>query len=575
MGKFKISVDIWKKKDLRSYLWGAAFLVAIISIIFVILSTLKKLQVQKEESLKRELFRVLSTSENHVNLWKRDLSNYQDMIANFSIMRKLVEKGQISHESEPAIELLKAWSDKRSFHGYAIVKQEEQGNKYFILKKEQHGHELFKKAHATIDDALKGKFSLSKPLYTSKDDVISVSATPIRNTKGKIIGALAVQINLRNRFSEITNMGRMGNTGETYAFNENGKMLTTSRFSNRNQLNNEANLSRHPFFREMQKNTKTPQYFFNLKGYSDYRGVKVIGAWTWDEELNVGLITEIDAAEAYVSANIIQRAMWLMIVAVFIMMSLMLVIREMIARFRLKVMNQKEQTRKELMSIVSHDLKNPLNTLYVANQLLLKMISGEDPAFKKHRDLLEKSFKAANQMKKLISDLLDSSRIEAGKLELNFVKCDPKQVLKESIELYEAPASAKGITLSLNFPPDLPFIEADYERLMQIVSNILGNAIKYTPKEGRIEIAAIEESGTILFSISDTGPGITEEDQKHLFEAYWQSRRNKANFSTGLGLNIARDFIIAHGGKIWLESQVGKGTTFYFAIPIATKAPTA
>lgn len=224
---------------------------------------------------------------------------------------------------------------------------------------------------------------------------------------------------------------------------------------------------------------------------------------------------------------------------------------------------------------MAHDLKNPLNTLYVANQLLLKMISGEDPAFKKHRDLLEKSFKAANQMKKLISDLLDSSRIEAGKLELNFAKCDPKQVLKESIELYEAPAIAKGINLSLKMPPDLPFIEADYERLMQIVSNILGNAIKYTPKEGRIEITAIEEYGTILFSISDTGPGITEEDQKHLFEVYWQSRRNKANFSTGLGLNIARDFIIAHDGKIWLESKPGKGTTFYFTIPIATKAPTA
>lgn len=574
MGKLQTSVNKWKSTELRSYLWWAAFLVAIISIITVILTTSQKLQFQKEESLKRELFRVLSTSENHVNLWKRDLSHYQDMVANFSIMKTLVEKGKITPETKPAIELLENWSNKRNFLGYAIVKLNKERKKSYILKYEMHAKGLFEKANKTIDSALEGRFSLTKPLYSSDIDVISVSATPIKNSQGKIIGALAVQIDLKNRFSEITNLGRMGNTGETYAFNEKGEMITASRFTPQNGMPAKKSLSKHPFFKEMQRTKKRASYFYDLKGYIDYRGVKVIGAWTWDEDLSVGLITEIDSEEAYVSANIIQRAMWLMIIAVIVVMSLMLIIREMVARFRLNVMTQKEQTRKELMSIVAHDLKNPLNTLYVANHLLQKMMSGDDPAFKRHRDLIEKSFKAADQMKKLISDLLDTSRIEAGKLELNFAKCDPKQALKESIELYEAPASAKEITLALNATADLPQIEADYERLMQIVSNILGNAIKYTPKRGRIEINARKVNENILFTINDTGPGISEEDQKHLFEAYWQSRRNKANFSTGLGLNIAKDFVLAHRGKIWLESKIGKGTTFYFTIPIATKDPT-
>lgn len=552
---------------LRSYFWAGAIITAIVTIIMIILSTSQQLQEQKEESLKRELFRVLRTSEGLLKIWKRDLGLHQSMVASLPPVRKLVESGKVTPETKYVLDILRPWSNVRNFKGYALLKAHP-GDKFsFIVKQEKVKRNFFDRSEATIKEALTGKFSISRPLYYSEEEVISISATPVRNSAGDVIGVLAFEINLRNKFSEISDLGRMGQTGETYIFNDQGVMITKSRF---NDHFHSISLKEHPFFKDMQKNIKDQKYYFNVKGYHDYRGIKVIGAWAWDKDLNIGLITEIDSAEAYVSANIIRRAVWIMIVAVILVMTIIFIMREVITRFKFKVMDQKEQTRKELLSIVSHDLKNPLNTLYVANQLLLKSMPEGDPIFKKQRDLLEKSFRSADRMKRLISDLLDTSRIEAGKLEMNLTKCDPEIILKQSHEQHEALANSKNINFVVKIPSRLPLIQADFERLLQILSNIIGNAIKYTPLGGKIELTAVEKEDCVRFSVKDNGPGISEDDQEHLFEAYWRSKNNKAEFSTGLGLNIAKDFVTAHGGSIWVESQSGKGSTFYFTIPIAT-----
>jgi signal transduction histidine kinase len=552
---------------LRSYFWAAAIITAIVTIIMIILSTSKQLQEQKEESLKRELSRVLRTSEGLLKIWKRDLGMHQSMVASLPPVKKLVETGKVTSETKDVLDILRPWSNVRNFKGYALVKAGP-GNKYsFIVQQEEIKRNFFERSRETILEALNGKFTISRPLYYSEDEVISVSATPVRNATGEIIGVLAFEINLRNKFSEISNLGKMGQSGETYIFNDQGDMITKSRFRDDPHS---VSLKGHPFFKDMQKQTETKKYYYNVKGYRDYRGVKVIGAWAWDKDLNIGLITEIDSAEAYVSANIIRRAVCIMIIVVILLMTLIFIMREIIIRFRFKVMDQKEQTRKELLSIVSHDLKNPLNTLYVANQLLLKSMPEGDPIFKKQRDLLEKSFRAADRMKRLISDLLDTSRIEAGKLEINLTKCDPEIILKQTHDQHEALANSKDINFELKIPARLPLILADYDRLLQIFSNIIGNAIKYTPNGGKIELAAVEKEDCVRFSVKDNGPGISEDDQEHLFEAYWRSKNNKADFSTGLGLNIAKDFVTALGGSIWVESQLGKGSTFYFSIPIAT-----
>lgn len=193
----------------------------------------------------------------------------------------------------------------------------------------------------------------------------------------------------------------------------------------------------------------------------------------------------------------------------------------------------------------------------------------DDPRYKKQHELLEKSFRAADQMKRLISDLLDSSRIEAGKLELNFAACDPYLIVKQSLELYETGAEAKEIQLVSELPSNLPSVMGDYERIMQVFSNLISNAMKFTPKGGKINLGAKESENSVLFFVKDSGHGISKEEQKHLFEPFWQGKKSKVAFSTGLGLAICRDLVIAHGGKIWVESVPGDGAIFYFTIPIA------
>ncbi len=219
--------------------------------------------------------------------------------------------------------------------------------------------------------------------------------------------------------------------------------------------------------------------------------------------------------------------------------------------------------REEILAIVSHDLKNPLNLIHMTGQILPRFAN--DKA--KILNFSEKILRASSQMKRMIDDLMDFSKIQEGMLSIELKVEKPKQVLETVTEVMRPQADEKGVLLTMDVSPELPDIMFDNQRIAQALLNLLGNAIKFTETGGIVQISAVESLGAVKFSVSDTGPGILEEDLPKLFDRYWQAKRSNTA-SAGLGLSITKGIIEAHGSLIRVESQIGKGSTFYFTLPV-------
>ena len=233
---------------------------------------------------------------------------------------------------------------------------------------------------------------------------------------------------------------------------------------------------------------------------------------------------------------------------------------------------QAVRAREEVLAIVSHDLRNPLNAVTLGTSLL-KMsdtLSDED---REQVDAIEVS---GRRMAKLIEDLLDVTRLEGGKrLPIEPATVEPSELLREAEEIFRAQAAVASVLIHYEADDSLPPVYADRHRVMQVMSNLIGNSMKFTPPGGRIEVRAKQmEDDAVLFSISDTGPGIPREHLSHIFSPYWQAKRAE-RLGAGLGLPIAKGIVEAHGGRIWVESEPDQGTDFYFTLPVDTSAVTS
>ncbi|MBI4510856.1 MAG: GAF domain-containing protein [Deltaproteobacteria bacterium] len=226
------------------------------------------------------------------------------------------------------------------------------------------------------------------------------------------------------------------------------------------------------------------------------------------------------------------------------------------------------QERDDVLGIVAHDLRNPLSTILIQASLLRRR--GMDPE-RPTREPAEAIERAATRMNRLIQDLLDVTRMEAGRLSVELARVPAGQVVSESVEAQKPIASSASLELQLEVARELPEILADRDRLLQVFENLIGNAIKFTEARGRIVIGAAPRDGEVLFWVTDTGAGIAAEDLPHLFDRFWQSRKSGRR-GAGLGLPIAKGIVEAHGGRIWVESTPGRGSTFFFTIPKAPQA---
>ncbi|MBI2816969.1 MAG: sensor histidine kinase [Acidobacteria bacterium] len=417
------------------------------------------------------------------------------------------------------------------------------------------------------------------------------AATPIRDRNERVVAALVCYIDPQGEFTDTIRLGRFESTGETYAFDRDGRFLTETRFMEylrniglvspsesalaifvRDPLGNiveayRPNGRRDLPLTQMARTAIQGQAGMDLNGYTDYRGAPVIGAWLWDSKLGMGLATEMEVAEAHAPARrirILSVTMLLLIAAV--MIALVIMVRQ-----RAGLLAQEAvKAREELMSIVAHDLRNPINAIVVRSHILMGRLrnSGENEELRRQMESINRT---AYQMNALLSDLTDLARLEAGRLLVELRESSLDETLQTAIDTIRPLMNEKDIQFQAQIAENLPRASIDRGRISQVLDNLLGNAVKFTPARGRIGMQVEPLDGKIQFCISDTGRGIPPEALPHVFEQHWQLRAGREGM--GLGLFIAKTLVEAHQGQIWVQSAVNEGTKFYFTLPALESIP--
>jgi signal transduction histidine kinase len=223
--------------------------------------------------------------------------------------------------------------------------------------------------------------------------------------------------------------------------------------------------------------------------------------------------------------------------------------------------------KSQFLASMSHELRTPLNAILGYTELIIDEIYGAVPD--KIRDVLERVQQSGKHLLGLINAVLDLSRIEAGRLTLSLADYAMPEVIHTVCAAVESLAAEKRLALHINVPPDLPLGRGDAQRLSQVLLNLVGNAIKFTDT-GEVSIQATATDGVFTVAVSDTGPGIAAAEQQKIFEEFQQadSASTRKQGGTGLGLAIAKKIIELHGGRIGVESSLGKGSTFWFTLPV-------
>jgi PAS domain S-box-containing protein len=219
------------------------------------------------------------------------------------------------------------------------------------------------------------------------------------------------------------------------------------------------------------------------------------------------------------------------------------------------------RARDDLLGVVAHDLRNPLGMILMHAGLLQRGAS---------RASGQAIERAGNRMNRLIQDLLEVARMEAGNLAIDPGRLSTERIIADVLETQMPLCVAACLELRSDLVPELPDVWADWDRLLQVFDNLIGNAVKFTNPGGRISVGVASRAADLLFWVADTGAGIPDEDVPHLFDRFWQARK-AGRRGAGLGLAIAKGIVEAHGGRIWVESTLGRGSTFFFTLPIARR----
>lgn len=249
-------------------------------------------------------------------------------------------------------------------------------------------------------------------------------------------------------------------------------------------------------------------------------------------------------------------------------------LNENMANYRL-VAEQAQRTKMAFLSKVSHEFRTPLNMIIGLVDLLVETpeIYG-DPLSPKLREHLEIVRRNCEHLSGLVNDVLDLSQVEAGRMALHYQRFSLADVINRALTVVQPLMEKKHLSLSVRVPADIPEIDGDRTRIAQVIVNLLSNAARFTDQGGIRITVARQEHNEVILSVADTGPGIPEEDKAVIFEPFCQgfSRSLRDRGGSGLGLSISKQFIELHGGRIWFESELGRGSTFYFTLPIEPPA---
>jgi signal transduction histidine kinase len=219
---------------------------------------------------------------------------------------------------------------------------------------------------------------------------------------------------------------------------------------------------------------------------------------------------------------------------------------------------------------MSHELRTPLNAIVGFSQVLQEELYGE--LNDKQKQHLGHILTSSNHLLSLINDILDLSKVESGHVELEVAPFSLREALARGVLMVKERALKGGVAIELTLDSSVDVIEGDERRVRQIVFNLLSNAVKFTPRGGRVELRTVRGEREVTISVADTGPGIAHDDQELIFEEFRQARvvAGERPEGTGLGLALSRRLVELHGGRIWVESSPGEGSTFSFTLPVGS-----
>ncbi|HXJ66974.1 MAG TPA: HAMP domain-containing sensor histidine kinase [Actinomycetota bacterium] len=228
--------------------------------------------------------------------------------------------------------------------------------------------------------------------------------------------------------------------------------------------------------------------------------------------------------------------------------------------------------KSEFLANMSHELRTPLNAIIGFSQVLRDGMVG--PVNEKQAEYLDDITSSGNHLLSLINDVLDLSKVEAGQFELDVHPFSLREALQRGVVMVRERATENEVRVAFDADPKVDVVDGDERRIKQVIFNLLSNAVKFTPAGGEVDVSASQVNGEIRVSVADTGPGIAPADRDRIFEEFQQTETGVGKHEgTGLGLALSKRFVELHGGRIWLESELGRGSTFTFALPARTTAP--
>jgi signal transduction histidine kinase len=222
--------------------------------------------------------------------------------------------------------------------------------------------------------------------------------------------------------------------------------------------------------------------------------------------------------------------------------------------------------KSEFLANMSHELRTPLNAIIGFSQVLRERMFGE--VNEKQEEYLDDIISSGNHLLSLINDVLDLSKVEAGQVELEVAPFSLRDALERGVVMVRERATKDGVQVGLAADPEVDVVEADERRIRQVIFNLLSNAVKFTPVGGTVDVSAAQVNGEVRVSVADTGPGLAPEDHDRIFEEFQQTEAGiEQREGTGLGLALSKRLVELHGGRIWVDSELGKGSTFVFTLP--------
>jgi len=240
-----------------------------------------------------------------------------------------------------------------------------------------------------------------------------------------------------------------------------------------------------------------------------------------------------------------------------------------------RVYSELEETsrhKSEFLASMSHELRTPLNAIIGFSEVLREAMFG--PVNEKQAEYLDDIISSGNHLLSLINDVLDLSKVEAGQVELEVGPFSLRQALERGVVMVREQATVEGVQVELSAGPEVDVVQGDERRIKQVIFSLLSNAVKFTPAGGEVDVRAIRVNGEVRVSVADTGPGIAPGDHERIFEEFQQTDAGLERLEgTGLGLALSKRLVELHGGRIWLESELGKGSTFVFTLPARSAAP--